>query len=321
MYLSGKSALDYWGVTGIRGMIEPKEIDFIPEYVIFTKEAIYRPQRTQIHTCSILEAEKYTTKGVCNLELVFLQLAKDYSIHKLIYLGLQLCSYQASSPPLCDINKLFSCANKLKGHRGRRKALRAIRYIRSGSRSPMESVLYMFLTLPNALGGCAFPGLEFNKKIYVSSKDYYYADIYSSKKKLIIEYDSYQNHNNPSSFSRDNIRASKLESKKYKVISVKPLQLYDLEHYQVLVQNISRKIGKRIRIRARKFFDSFTALRDILSNKGRGVRTRIKKIKLDEVPRFSGVLKTYPLYNDFYKKTSLLNKGIRIPWLQYSGYG
>jgi hypothetical protein len=151
-YLCGKAALDYWDVPAIRGKIEPPDMIFPEEYVIFTDKPLYRPDRAKIHTCSILGAEKYVDGRACTLPLVFLQVALEYSIHELIYLGLQICAYREGDHPRCTVEELRTCAEELRGHRGRRKALRAIRYLADNSRSPMESILYMFLRLPNALG-------------------------------------------------------------------------------------------------------------------------------------------------------------------------
>ena len=51
------------------------------------------------------------------LPLVFLQVALEYTIHELIYLGLQICSHRENGSPLCSVQDLYACAKKLKGHR------------------------------------------------------------------------------------------------------------------------------------------------------------------------------------------------------------
>ena len=297
-YLCGKRALDYWKVPHVRGNLELEETVFPLEYVIFTSKPLYRPQRALLRTCRIPGAEKYTQQGVCTLPLVFLQVANDYSIHELIYLGLQICSYRENQPPLCTVKELRQCAEKLHGHRGRRKALRAIRYLDEGSRSPMESILYMMLRLPNALGGCGFTEIKLNHKIQLKkSRHIYYADLYVPSCKLDIEYDSQTYHNKPEAFSKDAIRSAHLEAEGYQVISVRPEQLVDLKHFETLARNLSRRIGKQIRIRARKFIESFTALRDLLLNKACAIRSRFKRTRYLEIPRFPGISAIYELYS------------------------
>jgi very-short-patch-repair endonuclease len=297
-YLCGKAALDYWDVPAIRGKIEPPDMIFPEEYVIFTDKPLYRPDRAQIHTCSILGAEKYVDGRACTLPLVFLQVALEYSIHELIYLGLQICSYREGDRPRCTVEELRTCAEELRGHRGRRKALRAIRYLADNSRSPMESILYMFLRLPNALGGCGFKEIVLNEKIVLDGDNNktYFADLYVPSCKLDIEYDSEEFHSSASEISRDRERAAHLEAEGYRVVSVGYSQLNNLKAFRNLARQLSRLIGKRIYIRARKFFESFVALRDLLLRKGHSIRSRFRKIHKNEIPWHSGVRIAYRIY-------------------------
>ncbi|HHW93295.1 MAG TPA: hypothetical protein GX734_02225, partial [Clostridiaceae bacterium] len=77
-YICGKYALDYWGVPAVRGKIEPPDVIFPDEYVIFTDKPLYRPDRAIIHTCRISGAKKYVEGKACTLPLVFLQVALEY---------------------------------------------------------------------------------------------------------------------------------------------------------------------------------------------------------------------------------------------------
>ncbi len=296
-YICGKFALDYWDVPSIRGKIEPPNMIFPEEYVIFTDKPIYRPDRALLHTCCILGAEKYVEGQACTLPLVFLQVAQEYSIHELIYLGLQICSYREGNRPRSTVEELRACAEKLQGHRGRRKALRAIRYLENNSRSPMESILYMFLRLPNALGGCGFNEIVLNKEIVLAKGNKtYFADLYVPSCKLDIEYDSKEFHSSASELSKDRERAAHLEAEGYRVVSVGYSQLSNLEAFRNLTRQLSRLIGKRIYIRARKFFENFVALCDLLQRKGHSIRSRFREIHLNEIPWHSGVRKAYEIY-------------------------
>ncbi|MGI6507554.1 MAG: endonuclease domain-containing protein [Saccharofermentanales bacterium] len=295
-YLCGKPALDYWKVPSIRGNIEPLDIHFPDEYVIFTDKPIYRPNRAVIHTCNIPGAEKYVQGKACTLPLVFLQVALDYSINELIYLGLQICSYRKGNQPRCTVDELRTCAEELRGHRGRRKALRAIRYLDNNSRSPMESILYMFLRLPNALGGCGFSEIVLNEKIVLEGGKTYFADLYVPSCKLDIEYDSEEFHSSALALSKDRERTANLEKEGYQVVSVNYTQLNDLKDFQNLARQLSRLIRKRIQIRARKYFENFAALRDLLFKKGLRLRSRFRKIHWREVPPFPGVRTMYRIY-------------------------
>ncbi|MGI6121449.1 MAG: endonuclease domain-containing protein [Saccharofermentanales bacterium] len=295
-YVYGKPALDYWRVPSIRGNIEPVDIIFPDEYVIFTDKPIYRPDRAIIHTCSIPGANKYVKGRACTLPLVFLQVALEYSILELIFLGLQICSYREGDQPRCTVEELRACAEELRGHRGRRKALRAIRYLDNNSRSPMESILYMFLRLPNALGGCGFSEIVLNEKIVLEGGKTYFADLYVPSCKLDIEYDSEEFHSSASALSKDRERTAHLEAEGYHVVSVNYAKLNNLKAFQSLARQLSHLIRKRIHIRARKYFENFVALRDLLFKKGLSLRSRFRKIHCREVPQFAGVRIMYRIY-------------------------
>ncbi len=296
-YICGKAALDYWNVPAIRGKIEPPDIIFPEEFVIFTDKPLYRPDRATIHTCSIPGADQYVDGKACTLPLVFLQVALSYSIHELIFLGLQFCSYREGDRPRCTVEELRACAEELKGHRGRRKALRAIRYLENNSRSPMESILYMFLRLPNALGGCGFNEIVLNERIDLDNGNKtYFADLYVPSCKLDIEYDSEEFHSSRSALSKDRERAAHLEAEGYRVVSVGYSQLTDLKAFRNLARQLSRLIGKRIYIRARKFFENFVALCDLLLRKGNNIRSRFHKIHRNEVPWHAGIRTAYKIY-------------------------
>ena len=296
-FLSGRAALEHWNVPYLRGVLEPENHDVQEEYVIFTEHSLHRPQGLALRTCRIKGASKYTQDGVCTLPLVFLQMARSYDIHQMIYLAIQMTSYQKYGPPLVTLQELKSCAEELVGHHGRRKALRALKYAEEGCRSPMEALLYMFLSLPNCLGGCAFRGMKFNERIYCSkAKRTYYADLCIRSKKLIVEYDSYQHHNNARSFSEDKIRASNLEAEGYRVVSVSINHLTNIENFETLAQNISDILLKRIRIRARKFFPGHRAIRDLMMRAGQKPRRRHEKVLLSEIPEFHGVHQYYMIY-------------------------
>ena len=302
-YLCGLAALEYWKVPGLKGVIYREDETIRPDFVVYTKESCYRPFGCEIKTCSILEAEKYTKNGVCKLPLAFLQMATKLQFHQLVYLGLQICSRPQNNKALCTVKELKRCAERLYRHRGRRQALRAIQYLREGSRSVMESMLYLFLRLPNMYGGCGFKEMEFNKRIDLKQQGrVYYADLILPAKKLIIEYDSYKHHNSAKSFARDTLRAAELETAGYQVVQVKSQQLFEVKHFKVLARNIANRIGRKIRIRAKKFLFNYVALVDFLKKKGGEIRSRLEKVSLSEVPDFPGVKHVYKLYLQMWEK-------------------
>ena len=296
-FLSGRAALEYWEVPKLRGLLEPEDHEVQPEFVVFTDQSVHVPQGLAIRTCRIPGASKYTKDGVCTLPLVFLQVARHYEIHQLIYLAIQMTSYRDRKPPLVTLRALRSCAEELVGHHGRRKAMRALKYAEEGSRSPMESLLYMFLSLPNCLRGCGIRGMKFNHKIVATkSRKTDYADLYLPSEKLVIEYNSYQHHNNAQSFSGDSVRTMNLQAEGYKVVIVTPAQLSEIRHFETLAYTLAKILNKRIRIRARKFFPGYRTLRELLRNAGKHLSSSYEKVMIYDVPQFPGVRAAYALY-------------------------
>ena len=55
-YLCGKAALDYWDVPAIRGKIEPPDMIFPEEYVIFTDKPldVYKRQEEHVQAQSVV---------------------------------------------------------------------------------------------------------------------------------------------------------------------------------------------------------------------------------------------------------------------------
>jgi hypothetical protein len=161
----------------------------------------------------------------------------------------------------------------------------------------MESILYMFLRLPNALGGCGFKEIVLNERIVLEGGNKtYFADLYVPSCKLDIEYDSEEFHSSASEISRDRERTAHLEAEGYRVVSVGYSQLNNLKAFRNLARQLSRLIGKRIYIRARKFFENFVALCDLLLRKGHSIRSRFRKIHKNEIPWHSGVRTAYRIY-------------------------
>ena len=182
--------------------IEPPDIIFPEEYVIFTDKPLYRPDRATIHTPAVSRADQYVEGKACTLPLVFLQVAHEYTIHELIFLGLQCCSYREGDRPRCTVEELRACAEELKGHRGRRKALRAIRYLENNSRSPWNrsstcSFDYLMLSEVAALTR-SFSTKELTWKMAVKLT---LPNLYVPSCKLDIEYDSEEFHSTASALT------------------------------------------------------------------------------------------------------------------------
>lgn len=277
-YLSHLSAAAYWNIPYIEAVLGSEIAD--TELVDFTvTESSERFQRKgcRIHFSKIdLPLNAVVCRDgrmVASPELVFLQLASKVSMHKLILLGLQLCS----NPPgqyadaITTKKKIKSLLAKSSGHRGQAKALRAIKFIENGSASVMESIVYMILTLPHSLGGYGLKGAMFNVEINLKEdaatrlrQQRCFIDLYYKPAKLAIEYDSFAFHNSPSQQGKDAIRSGILSRQGIDILHLSTIQIYDPKACTDFAVNLASRLGRRIDVRTEKFDEMNTLLRSLL---------------------------------------------------------
>ena len=272
------SAAILWDIPYIEAVLgkettEKNSVDF----TVAKRSARLYGENRNFHLCELplpkgAVVEK-SEKMVASPELLFVQLATKLDFHRLILLGLQLCSYSPGKPQTAITTKLKlqTFIGKLSGVRGCRKALKAIEYIEEGSGSIMESLVYMILTLPHSLGGYGLNGAVFNHEIKLSDQgairlgqNRCFVDLYYSSAKLAIEYDSFAFHRNPSEQGRDAVRAEILGRQGIDVLHLTTIQLYDRKACEDFAINLAARLGKRIRIRAKKFRGAERDLRNLL---------------------------------------------------------
>jgi len=142
----------------------------------------------------------------------------------------------------------------------------------------MESIAYMILTLPHALGGYGLNGAVFNHEINLRNEaDNHlgrrrcFMDLYYKPAKLAVEYESFAYHSSPSKLGKDAIRSAILERQGVKVMHLSTIQLYDREACRVFAFNLASHLGKRIQIRAKDFDLMHNLLRELLPD-GKPVR-------------------------------------------------
>lgn len=217
-------------------------------------------------------------KMVASPVLMFLQLACKLNIHRLILLGLQLCSHPPGNPSGAITTKqnLKTFFAKTTGHRGHRNALRAVKYIENGSASIMESMAYMLLTLPHALGGYGLGGSVFNHEIKLKNEGVKrlgqkrcFSDLHYKSARLAVEYESFTFYNSPSEQGKDMIRSAILNRHGIEVMHLSTIQLYDKEACMDFALNLASRLGKRIQIRTKKFGEMHALLRTLLPAAGK----------------------------------------------------
>lgn len=277
-YISNLSAAILWDIPYIEAVIGNRTTEpNAAEFTVSKYNARFRNNGKKVHSTQLtLPPGAIITRNgitIASPELLFLELACKLSIHRLILLGLQLCSHPPGEPfkAITTKQKLYTFLTKTQRHWGQHKAKRAVKYVENGSASIMESLAYMILSLPNALGGYGLNGAVFNHEIGLKGEskihlrqDHCFADLYYKQVKLGVEYESFAYHNSPLEQGKDAIRSAVLQRKGIKVMHLNTIQLYDRDACRDFAYNLAARLGKRIHIRTNKFEKMHTLLRELL---------------------------------------------------------
>ncbi|MGI6731095.1 MAG: hypothetical protein ACOX5F_04240 [Anaerovoracaceae bacterium] len=277
-YLSYYTAAAYWNIPYIEAVLgsEAHGTSTI-EFTVSKRSAKYVKKNRTIYLCELpLPSGAVVSRNgtmVASPELLFLQLASRLDIHRLILLGLQLCSHPPgeASKAITSKRKLKIFLEKTSGHRGHRKAIRALKYIEDGSASVMESMTYMLLNLPYILGGYGLGGATFNYEVKLSDEvalrlgqKRCFVDLYYKSSKVAVEYDSFAFHNSPLKQGKDAVRSVALKRQSIEVMHLSTIQLYDKESFKDFAFILAARLEKRIHIRTKEFEPMNTLLRDLL---------------------------------------------------------
>lgn len=278
MYFSHFTAAQMWDIPNIDDALGFQLSEYGSEDITAKdRSARFRRNSKLVHSCGLsLPVDAIMERNgnmVASPELLFLELANQLSIHRLILLGLQLCSFPPGEPfkAITTKQKLNQFLAKTQGHRGHRKALRAVKYVEDGSASIMESLVYMFLTLPNALGGYGLGDAVFNYEIRLKGRLPFYikqrscfADLYYKQAKIAVEYESFAYHSRPQEQGRDAIRSTILNRQGVKVLHMNTIQLYDFDACNDFVHTLATRLRKRIYIRTKEFEKMHAQMRELL---------------------------------------------------------
>lgn len=281
-YISHFSAAFLWEIPKLESVLTQEYVkkyknDRVTDVTVNDLKFKSRRKSLNSHVCKLSFPRNAVTKVgkdfVASPEYVFLQLANELDFHRLILLGLQLCSHPPwrKSQALTTKRKIEIFLNNTPMHRGNRKAKQALQYVKNGSHSIMESILFMFLTLPSVYGGYGLKGAMFNYEIPLDNeakahldKQRCFVDIFYPDSDLGIEYNSKEFHSSPLKQGQDALRSSILEYKGIDMMQVTSTQLYDRKACKVFAHNVASHLGKRIRNSSKKFDISHKKLRNLL---------------------------------------------------------
>lgn len=255
------------------------------DVLVSSREGRRRSKSLMTHVCSLRVPDgSYLHVGIQSLgacvvspELAYVQLAAMSDEVGTIWVGNALCSdYRIdgyalggvvfrpdeNDVALTSVARLRRYAESLPaGFSGRDRALRMLRYVHDGARSPMESGLVMACELPPHLGGYSLGKVTLNKARTVfrgigRMGDRLYARRYpdilivavGSKGPRVagVDYDAESTHRGEARRQSDAIRRNQLTT-------VDSMRHFTLEKFQVMqyeqfldeVDNVRRSLGRR----------------------------------------------------------------------------
>lgn len=208
---------------------------------------------------------------VSSPEFVFVQMANELTVAQLVALGCELCGTYVLLPkgvthpgaldelpkrisPLTSVSKLSTFVEALGKANGKTKAKRALKYVVDGSRSPMETMLYMLLCLPPLLGGYGIPQPVMNAEIELDDearamalRHTCYGDLCwpDARPPLDIEYHG-EVHVGSAHMKSDVGRELAIEHMGWRVVTITSPQVFDPERFDTVARDVASAVRKRL---------------------------------------------------------------------------
>lgn len=223
---------------------------------------------------------------IASPELACFQLTQKLPMHRLMLLEMEFCGtyalnlnsnigFASKLLPITNIDKLSKATEDLNGkYVGNvKKARYVLKWIAENSASPYESKLFLLLCGPRKLGFMQIKKLDLNAKITLSENGakicgckYIRPDLSSALKKLAIEYDSKQWHENVEQNQNDKARTLALQHDGWKVITIVPSEIQNYQTFLTIAKDILIYMGQEPRLRGKDFFEkTYNVYNDVLS--------------------------------------------------------
>lgn len=220
----------------------------------------YHPQRHQLPAHSLLPLRDGIF--VSSPSLCFVHLCTQLSFVEAAELGMELCGTYALRPSEGLFSRpyqleraalLLSKSRKWQNMDGIKLARRVAQYIADGSASPMESKLYLLLSLPQKYGGYNLPKPKLNATLdlpvrerTVLRQEAVRPDFLWPERKLVVEYDGGY-HDDQAQTIKDEKRRVVLETMGYTVVALKKQHVYDPLAFDEVAKMLARKFERRIK--------------------------------------------------------------------------
>lgn len=199
--------------------------------------------------------------GICvtDIRQTALNAARDLSFRELVEYYYELCgAYELpfeetdgyrERPALTSTAELARYFEKTGRRHGVELARRAIRYVREGARSPMETAFVMMLVMPKREGGLGIRGLEMDYRIevnararHLTARSCFYCDVYLPRIHLDIEYHGFF-HDDEMRAVEDDERERALRAMGHGVMAIRRWGFFNRAVFGRFMLCIRRKMG------------------------------------------------------------------------------
>lgn len=212
---------------------------------------------------------------IASPELCLLESQSAYSRFRLMELAMELCGRYALVPEaprgfvprdyqLATVDSIRTFAKRIPHINGSRRLLDICKYIKDGSRSPMETREYLLACLPKRYGGYGLPRPLLNVRIELSpdeqrevGRKYLECDEHWEKEHVVIEYDGHDDHESREARAKDALKRNLLTSRGYQVFIITGKQILDENAFDAVMRNVASSLGYRLR----KFPEDWSARR------------------------------------------------------------
>ena len=210
---------------------------------------------------------------VVSPELCFVQMAQQLSIAQLVELGINLCgSYFVNTKsgdlperaPITTPLKIAKYIERVSGMKGTKKARQALKWVVPGSRSPMETKVFILLCYPSSRGGYGFALAEMNHRVepgryvFLTEQGYFLIDICWENPHVGVEY--YGDKDHIHNVQHDRRRLDALQSLGWRMVVIDKQRLYNPEEFDIAASQLAVCLNHRIR-KGQNWQDTHTSLR------------------------------------------------------------
>lgn len=250
------SLLDRFGKKPIRLMTNNSEKRVMRKQYRYTIRSSHLPEMSFFQVSDNL--------CVASPEFCLVQSANKHPLPRLAELCMELCGNYSLAPEaqqgflnreqsLTSISSITCLLQSIPGEIGVNKLEHAMKFVKDGSRSPMETREFLMLCLPKRYGGYGLPYPEINARIALNASEqaianrrYFECDMLWRDQKVAIEYDGHGNHESYQDRARDAIKRNILLDKGFSTFTVTGGQITDVHSFDKIAHELAKALHHRL---------------------------------------------------------------------------